>query len=380
MKKNLTVLGSTGSIGTQTLDVAGRLGLCVTALTAGSNFKLMESQARRFQPKIAAMADETAAKELRVRLRDTDVKVLSGEDGIIEAAKLETDTVVSAIVGISGLRPTMAAIEEGGRRIALANKETLVCAGHLFTEAVRKNRCELIPVDSEHSAIFQSLMSGKHGEIKKILLTASGGPFRKTPAEKLKNVKKENALKHPNWSMGAKITIDSATMMNKGLEIIEAMHLFSVPAEKIEVVVHPESILHSAVEFCDNAVIAQLGTPDMRIPIQLSLSYPDRADNPESELDLFKIGSLTFERPDTEKFKCLAIAESVAGRCDAAPTVMNAANEAAVALFLEDKIGFTDIPELVSEAVDALSALTAGSIEEVLRRDIETREFISKRI
>ena len=380
MKKNLTVLGSTGSIGTQTLDVAGRLGLCVTALTAGSNFKLMESQARRFQPKIAAMADETAAKELRVRLRDTDVKVLSGEDGIIEAAKLETDTVVSAIVGISGLRPTMAAIEEGGRRIALANKETLVCAGHLFTEAVRENRCELIPVDSEHSAIFQSLMSGKHGEIKKILLTASGGPFRKTPAEKLKNVKKENALKHPNWSMGAKITIDSATMMNKGLEIIEAMHLFSVPAEKIEVVVHPESILHSAVEFCDNAVIAQLGTPDMRIPIQLSLSYPDRADNPESELDLFKIGSLTFERPDTEKFKCLAIAESVAGRCDAAPAVMNAANEAAVALFLEDKIGFTDIPELVSEAVDALSALTAGSIEEVLRRDIETREFISKRI
>ena len=380
MKKNLTVLGSTGSIGTQTLDVAGRLGLCVTALTAGSNFKLMESQARRFQPKIAAMADETAAKELRVRLRDTDVKVLSGEDGIIEAAKLETDTVVSAIVGISGLRPTMAAIEEGGRRIALANKETLVCAGHLFTEAVRENRCELIPVDSEHSAIFQSLMSGKHGEIKKILLTASGGPFRKTPAEKLKNVKKENALKHPNWSMGAKITIDSATMMNKGLEIIEAMHLFSVPAEKIEVVVHPESILHSAVEFCDNAVIAQLGTPDMRIPIQLSLSYPDRADNPESELDLFKIGSLTFERPDTEKFKCLAIAESVAGRCDAAPTVMNAANEAAVALFLEDKIGFTDIPELVSEAVDALGALTARSIEEVLRRDIETRELISKRI
>ena len=380
MKKNLTVLGSTGSIGTQTLDVAGRLGLCVTALTAGSNFKLMESQARRFQPKIAAMADETAAKELRVRLRDTDVKVLSGEDGIIEAAKLETDTVVSAIVGISGLRPTMAAIEEGGRRIALANKETLVCAGHLFTEAVRENRCELIPVDSEHSAIFQSLMSGKHGEIKKILLTASGGPFRKTPAEKLKNVKKENALKHPNWSMGAKITIDSATMMNKGLEIIEAMHLFSVPAEKIEVVVHPESILHSAVEFCDNAVIAQLGTPDMRIPIQLSLTYPDRADNPESELDLFKVGALTFERPDTEKFKCLAIAESVAGRCDAAPTVMNAANEAAVALFLEDKIGFTDIPELVSEAVDALSALTAGSIEEVLRRDIETREFISKRI
>ena len=380
MKKNLTVLGSTGSIGTQTLDVAERLGLTVTALTAGRNYKLMESQIRRFRPKIAAMADETAAKELEVRLRDTDTRVLSGDEGVIEAAKLETDTVVSAIVGISGLRPTMAAIEEGGRRIALANKETLVCAGHLFTEAVRKNRCELIPVDSEHSAIFQSLMSGKHGEIKRILLTASGGPFRKTPAEELKNVKKENALKHPNWSMGAKITIDSATMMNKGLEIIEAMHLFSVPAEKIEVVVHPESILHSAVEFCDNAVIAQLGTPDMRIPIQLSLSYPDRADNPESELDLFKIGSLTFERPDTERFKCLAIAESVAGRCDAAPTVMNAANEAAVALFLEDKIGFTDIPELVSEAVDALGALTARSIEEVLRRDMETREFISKRI
>ncbi len=380
MRKNLTVLGSTGSIGTQTLDVAERLGLKVTALTAGRNYKLLEEQARRFRPAVVALADETSAKELRLRLSDIGTKVLSGEEGVIEAAREETDTVVSAIVGISGLRPTMAAIEEGGRRIALANKETLVCAGHLFTEAIRNNGCELIPVDSEHSAIFQSLMAGKHGEVKRILLTASGGPFRKTPKEELRYVTKEKALKHPNWTMGAKITIDSATMMNKGLEIIEAMHLFSVPAEKIQVVVHPESIVHSAVEFCDNAVIAQLGTPDMRIPIQLSLTYPDRTYNPASELDLFKVGTLTFERPDPEKFKCLGIAERVAGRSDAAPTVMNAANEAAVALFLEDKIGFADIAETVELAVSELGEKTAGSVAEVLERDRETRELLSKRI
>lgn len=380
MRKNLTVLGSTGSIGTQTLDVAERLGLKVTALTAGRNYKLLEEQARRFRPAVVALADETSAKELRLRLSDIGTKVLSGEEGVIEAAREETDTVVSAIVGISGLRPTMAAIEEGERRIALANKETLVCAGHLFTEAIRNNGCELIPVDSEHSAIFQSLMAGKHGEVKRILLTASGGPFRKTPKEELRYVTKEKALKHPNWTMGAKITIDSATMMNKGLEIIEAMHLFSVPAEKIQVVVHPESIVHSAVEFCDNAVIAQLGTPDMRIPIQLSLTYPDRTYNPASELDLFKVGTLTFERADPEKFKCLGIAERVAGRSDAAPTVMNAANEAAVALFLEDKIGFADIAETVELAVSELGEKTAGSVAEVLERDRETRELLSKRI
>jgi 1-deoxy-D-xylulose-5-phosphate reductoisomerase len=378
-EKRVTILGSTGSIGKQTMEIIDFLGgYRVTAITANGSVELLEQQARKFRPKLAVLRDEKAAKDLAVRLSDTDVKVASGESGIVEAAELDTDILVSSIVGNAGLVPTMAGIKRGNRRIALANKETLVCAGHLFMSAIKENNCELIPVDSEHSAIWQSLKSGKHEEIKRILLTASGGPFRTMPIEKLYSVKKENALKHPNWSMGAKITIDSATMMNKGLEVMEAMHLFDVPVEKIKVVVHPQSIVHSAVEFCDNAIIAQMGSPDMRIPIQLALTYPDRVPSLAPPAELTQLGTLTFEEPDLEKFGCLKLALSIAGRHDAAPIVMNGANEEAVGLFLKDKIGFMDICEKVSEAVEALGNKTANSIDEVLTRDMEAREYVLK--
>lgn len=376
-EKRVTILGSTGSIGKQTMETLEFLGgFQVTAITANSSVSAMEEQVRKFRPKLAVLRDEAAARELRDRVSDTDTKVASGESGIVEAAELDADILVSSIVGNAGLTPTMAAIKRGNRRIALANKETLVCAGHLFTKAIEENNCELIPVDSEHSAIFQSLMSGKHGEIKRILLTASGGPFRTVPLEELYSVKKERALKHPNWSMGAKITIDSATMMNKGLEVMEAMHLFDVPAEKIKVVVHPQSIVHSAVEFCDNAIIAQMGSPDMRIPIQLALTYPDRVPSLASPAELTQIGTLTFEEPDLEKFGCLRLALSIAGRHDAAPIVMNAANEEAVSLFLHDKIGFMDICKIVSGAVEALGTLSADTIGEVLERDRTARDYV----
>ncbi len=372
----ITVLGSTGSIGTQTLEAAELLGCPVTALAAGKNAALAERQARRFHPKLVAMADETAARDLAARLRDTDIEVAGGEDGVIAAAQATAETVVSAIVGVAGLRPTMAAIQVGNRRIALANKESLVCAGTLVTEAAAENGCELIPVDSEHSAIFQSLMSGRKSEVKRILLTASGGPFLNLTREELRAVTPERALKHPNWSMGAKVTIDSATMMNKGLEVMEAMHLFDVPAEKIKVVVHPQSVVHSAVEFVDNAVVAQLGVPDMRLPIQLALTWPERMPSLSGELDLAAVGTLTFLEPDLTKFDCLRIALSVAGRRDAAPVVLNAANEAAVRLFLEGKIGFLDIGETVEKAVEALGNRPAASVEQILERDMETREFV----
>lgn len=378
MGKRLTVLGSTGSIGTQTLDVAGRLGLEVTAITANRNVELAESQARAFAPKVAAMADERAARELRVRLADTPVRVLAGEQGVIEAARLETDIVESSLVGVAGLRPTMAAIEEGNRRIALANKETLVCSGHLFTSAISRFGCELLPVDSEHSAIFQCLMGGSRGEVKRILLTASGGPFLNLSREEMARVTPERALRHPNWSMGAKVTIDSASMMNKGLEVIEAMHLFSMPPERIHVLVHPQSIVHSAVEYVDGSVIAQMGVPDMRLPIQLALTYPERTVSPVAPLDLVGVGSLTFSEPDLEKFPCLALALKVAGRRDAAPVVMNAANEVAVGLFLSGRIAFTEIPELVVSAVEELGALSADSVDEVMERDRQARDFILK--
>lgn len=378
MGKRLTVLGSTGSIGTQTLDVAGRLGLEVTAITANRNVELAESQARAFAPKVAAMADERAARELRVRLADTPVRVLAGEQGVIEAARLETDIVESSLVGVAGLRPTMAAIEEGNRRIALANKETLVCSGHLFTSAISRFGCELLPVDSEHSAIFQCLMGGSRGEVKRILLTASGGPFLNLSREEMARVTPERALRHPNWSMGAKVTIDSASMMNKGLEVIEAMHLFSMPPERIHVLVHPQSIVHSAVEYVDGSVIAQMGVPDMRLPIQLALTYPERTVSPVAPLDLVGVGSLTFSEPDLEKFPCLALALKVAGRRDAAPVVMNAANEVAVGLFLSGRISFTEIPELVVSAVEELGALSADSVDEVMERDRQARDFILK--
>ena len=376
MTKTLTVLGSTGSIGTQTLEAAEALGIEITALTANKNVGLMESQARRFLPKAVAMADEAAAAELKTRLADTCVRVLSGEEGVCECAGMEADTVESSLVGIAGLRPTMAAIEAGKRRIALANKETLVCAGGPVTRAIRDRGCELLPVDSEHSAIFQCLMSGRKSEVKRIILTASGGPFRGLSEEELRAVTPERALRHPNWDMGAKVTIDSATMMNKGLEVIEAMWLFGVRPDMIRPVVHPQSIVHSAVEFTDNSVIAQLGVPDMRLPIQLALTYPERCQSLAGELDLTRIGTLTFEEPDTDKFRCLKIALSVAGRTDAAPAVMNAANEAAVLAFLQGRIGFMDIPETVGRAVEDLGGLPAGSVEEILAVDRLTRNSI----
>lgn len=368
--KDLIILGSTGSIGTQALDCVDELGdVRIKALTAGKNTALMEAQIRKYKPAFAAMGDEAAGRDLRARVADTATKIVSLE----EAAATECDIALSSIVGIAGLVPTMAAIRSGKKRIALANKETLVCAGHLFTDAIAETGCELIPVDSEHSAIFQSLKGGRKNEVKRILLTASGGPFRTKSKEELRAVTKRDALRHPNWTMGAKITIDSATMMNKGLEVIEAMHLFSVPKEKITVLIHPESILHSAVEFCDGAVIGQLGTPDMRIPIQLALTYPERKHSPAPALSLTDIGKLTFSEPDLEKFDCLRIALEVAGRYDGAPVAMNGANEAAVGLFLEDKIGYFEIAERIERAISALSSESADSIEKVLEIDREAR-------
>lgn len=368
--KDLIILGSTGSIGTQALDCVDELGdVRIKALTAGKNTALMEAQIRKYKPAFAAMGDEEAARDIRARVADTATKIVSLE----EAAATECDIALSSIVGIAGLVPTMAAIRSGRKRIALANKETLVCAGHLFTDAIAETGCELIPVDSEHSAIFQSLKGGRKNEVKRILLTASGGPFRTKSKEELRAVTKRDALRHPNWTMGAKITIDSATMMNKGLEVIEAMHLFSVPKEKITVLIHPESILHSAVEFCDGAVIGQLGTPDMRIPIQLALTYPERKHSPAPALSLTDIGRLTFSEPDLEKFDCLRIALEVAGRHDGAPVAMNGANEAAVGLFLEDKIGYFEIAGRIERAISALSRESADSIEKVLEIDREAR-------
>ena len=368
--KDLIILGSTGSIGTQALDCVDELGdVRIKALTAGKNTALMEAQIRKYKPAFAAMGDEEAARDIRARVADTATKIVSLE----EAAATECDIALSSIVGIAGLVPTMAAIRSGRKRIALANKDTLVCAGHLFTDAIAETGCELIPVDSEHSAIFQSLKGGRKNEVKRILLTASGGPFRTKSKEELRAVTKRDALRHPNWTMGAKIPIDSATMMNKGLEVIEAMHLFSVPKEKITVLIHPESILHSAVEFCDGAVIGQLGTPDMRIPIQLALTYPERKHSPAPALSLTDIGRLTFSEPDLEKFDCLRIALEVAGRHDGAPVAMNGANEAAVGLFLEDKIGYFEIAGRIERAISALSRESADSIEKVLEIDREAR-------
>ncbi len=376
MDKTLTVLGSTGSIGTQTLEAAEKLGLQITALTANRNVSLLEAQARKFAPKAVALADERAAGELRVKLADTPVRVLAGTEGVCECAAMDADIVESSLVGIAGLLPTLAAVRAGRRRIALANKETLVCAGHIVTREIQEHGCELIPVDSEHSAIFQCLAGGRRPEVKRILLTASGGPFRALSREELYAVTPQRALKHPNWDMGAKVTIDSASMMNKGLEVIEAMHLFGVPPEQIHVVVHPQSIVHSAVEFTDNAVIAQLGVPDMRLPIQLALTYPERCPSLAGELDLARIGTLTFEEPDLAKFRCLAIALATASRRDAAPAVMNAANELAVRAFLDGRAGFMDIPDIVDRAVSDFGNLPARTVEDILSADALTRASI----
>lgn len=351
-QKKISIIGSTGSIGTQALDVVRMLGFKVTALAAGSNIKTLEDQIREFRPKIAAVNDLKAANELRFRVRDLDVKVMSGSEGICEAASCEdTDIVLNAVVGIAGLAPTLAAIR-AKKTLALANKESLVAAGEIVISEARAAGVRIIPVDSEHSAIFQCLQ-GSHDpdrELKKIILTASGGPFFGKTREELQNVTPQQALRHPNWSMGAKITIDSATLMNKGLELIEACRLFNLPPDKIEIVVHRQSVIHSAVEFADGAVIAQLGVPDMRIPIQYALTYPSRVQSPAKSLNLFETASLTFERPDLKTFKCLDVLIRAAKRGGLCTTAACSAGEQAVSLFLDGKIGFNDIGDLVESA------------------------------
>ena len=374
---SLSILGSTGSIGTQTLEVAEACGIRVAALATGKNLELLEQQARKFHPLFVAAADPAVAAALRLRLSDTEIRVGSGEEGVLEAATIpEADTVVTAMVGIAGLKPTLSAID-CGKRIALANKETLVCAGPLVMARAKEKGAEIIPVDSEHSAIFQSLQGSRsHGEIKKILLTASGGPFFGWTKEQLASVTPAHALKHPNWSMGAKVTIDSATLMNKGLEFLEAMSLFSVSPEQIEILVHRESILHSAVEYCDNAVIAQLGTPDMRLPIQYALTFPSRIAGPATPLDLFSCGRLTFFRPDTETFRCLSLAIDAAKKGGTAPAILNGANEIAVAKFLAGEIGFLDIPRLVEYALDHVPQEKDLTLERVLAADSMARNAV----
>ena len=373
MERTISVLGSTGSIGTQTLEVAASCGIRVAALTANRSIDLLERQARQFHPELVAAADPTAAVSLARRLSDTDITVLAGEEGILAAAAHpEADTVVTALVGIAGLRPTLTAID-AGKRIALANKETLVCAGPLVMARAAEKGAEIVPVDSEHSAIFQSLQGSRRRELKRILLTASGGPFYGKTAEELAEVTPAHALKHPNWDMGAKVTIDSATLMNKGLELLEAMSLFSVGPEQIEILVHRESILHSAVEYCDNSVIAQLGAPDMRLPIQYALTWPDRAPGPADPLDLVAAGKLTFAKPDLETFRCLALAIRAAKTGGTAPAVLNGANEIAVARFLAGEIGFLDIARVVEAALDAVPVRPL-TLEAVFAADRAARE------
>lgn len=368
----LTVLGSTGSIGRQTLDVAENLGLPVCALAADRSEARMEAQARKFKPKFAVLRDEAAAKSLKIRLADTETKVLSGEGGLLEvAAAPEADTVLAAMSGAAGLLPAMTAIESG-KQLALANKETLVCAGKLVTAAAEKAGKPLLPVDSEHSAIFQCIQG--RTPPKKLLLTASGGPFRELSTEEMSRVTPADALRHPNWSMGPKITVDSATLMNKGLEFIEAMWLFGVSPSQIEVLVHPQSVVHSAVEFPDGAVIAQLGTPDMRLPIQLALTWPERKPSPAPALDLTKTAPLTFAAPDLARFPCLGLAMELAERRDSADcAVMNAANEVAVHAFLDGKLGFLQIYEVVAATVEKLSGLPGGSLEDIIAADEAAR-------
>ena len=372
--KDLIVLGSTGSIGTQTLTVARKLGIRITGLAAGSNYKLLEEQAREFMPKSVAMFDEDAAKKLKIALSDTDIKVFSGKDGINAVATGDGDIVLCAIVGIAGLESTLKAIE-AGKDIALANKETLVTGGRLVKQKIKEKNVKLLPVDSEHSAIFQSLQGAPAGSLKKILLTASGGPFFEKTYNELKSVTVKDALNHPNWSMGSKITIDSATLMNKGLEVIEAVHLFDVSPEQIEVLVHRQSILHSAVELSDGAVIAELGTPDMKVPIQYALTYPDRGVTFE-HLSLTDIKTLTFEKPDIELFKCLPICIEAIRRGGLYPTMINGANEEAVSLFLNGKIGFLQIAEIIEKSFDLSPVKNDFTLEDVYETDKFARETV----
>lgn len=382
MTKTITILGSTGSIGRQTLSVADELGLRVAALTAERNVDLMEAQCRKYRPELAVLADEAAAEELKVRLADMNIRVLAGAEALCEAAALpEADTVVVAVCGFAALRPTLTAIH-AKKRIALANKETMVCAGEIMQAAARESGAEIIPVDSEHSAIFQCLMGCRdRAEIKRLILTCSGGPFFGKTRESLACMTKSDALRHPNWKMGAKITVDCATLMNKGLEIIEAMRLYDLPLSKVTAVIHRQSVVHSLVEFVDGAVLAQLGVPDMRIPIGLAMTYPNRAHNPAPALDLLSCGPLTFDAIDETAFPCFALAKQAAQTGGTACTAMNAANEEAVGLFLQDKIGFYDIADAV-EAALRLPVVQEPSLADIFEADrlarIHTRERFLK--
>ena len=378
--KRLIILGSTGSIGTQALDIvrANPDKYIVTALAAGSNAELLEKQAREFKPQVVALFNKDAAADLKVRLADTDIKVLSGGEGVCELATSDGDMVLNAIVGIAGLSPTLAAID-AGKTIALANKETLVTGGEIVNRRLAEKGVKLLPVDSEHSAIFQSLQGAPAGSLKKILLTASGGPFFGKTREELESVTVKEALNHPNWSMGAKITIDSATLMNKGLEVIEAVHLFGVPASQIEVTVHRQSILHSAVELSDGAVIAQLGTPDMKLPIQYALTYPER-DMCFESLDLFKVGTLTFEKPDTDTFRLLPLCVEAINRGGLYPTAINGANEESVKLFLEGKIKFLQISELNERAMNMCENKSNFTVDDIFAADAAAREVVRNSI
>ncbi len=377
MAEKLSILGSTGSIGTQSLDVAEKRGYEIVALTAGSNDKLLEAQVRKWKPKYAALADEKAAARLKIALADTDTKVFSGLEGVCEcAAAQQADTVLNSVVGIAGLVPTLTAIEKG-KTIALANKETLVAGGQLVMHKAKEKGVKILPVDSEHSAIFQCLEGmNKKEELKSIILTASGGPFFGKTRDELKDVTVAQALKHPNWEMGAKITVDSATMMNKGLELIEAVWLFDMAPDKIDIVVHRESIIHSLIEYNDNSVIAQLGVPDMRIPIQYALTYPERYESPVRKLNLWEYANLTFYKPDYDTFRCINICRDAITKGGLYPCVANGANEMANYLFRQGKIGFLDIAETVEKAVEAATKCDTYTLEDVLEADRQARLYV----
>ena len=380
MTKRISILGSTGSIGRQTLDVAEKLQISVAALAASRNVELLEAQCRKFRPELAVLFDEAAAEELKRRLSDMNIKVAGGMEGLLAAALLDSaDTVVTAVSGMIGLRPTLAAIERG-KRIALANQETRVCAGALVRREAQRRGAESIPVDSEHSAIFQCLMGCRdRSEVRRLILTCSGGPFYGKTAAELQKVTRADALRHPNWKMGPKITVDCATLMNKGLEVIEAMRLYGLPLQQVTAVIHRQSIVHSLVEFRDGAVMAQLGTPDMRIPIGLALTYPKREENPAPPLDLLSCPPLTFAAPDEEAFRCFRLARQAAKQGGTACAVLNGANEAAVGLFLQEKLGFPEIADAVEAALDAVPQCADVTLEAALDADRQARDIVFAR-
>ena len=379
--KKIAILGSTGSIGTQTLDIVReQRDIQVVAMAAGSNISLLEAQMREFKPSLVSVWDEKKASELRTNTKDLGIKIVSGMEGLLEVSVIpESEILVTAIVGMLGIRPTIAAIK-AGKKIALANKETLVTAGHIIIPLAKEYKVPILPVDSEHSAIFQSLQGAGDNKISKILLTASGGPFRGRKSDDLKNIQVEDALKHPNWSMGRKITIDSSTLVNKGLEVMEAKWLFDVTLDQIQVVVHPQSVIHSAVEYEDGAVIAQLGTPDMRLPIQYALYYPERRNLSGRRLDLFEIADLTFEKPDTDTFRGLALAYLAMEKGGNIPTVYNAANEKAVSLFLDRKISYPEITELIQACMEDAEFIDHPDVDEILWTEAAAYEFIEKKM